>query len=189
MKREQVPVSETGHFGPFLSSALAGDVHFARFVERWRAEDRRDRRATAPFSTFPTIAAMTAEVGAPRPNEQAWKRPARERDYPTEALRSHARSAEHWAARCCTTPDELIAWMRGTSPTFSIPGPVASTTMIGRGASSAAAHVYNDDRGRPADTRLKGFNRLVDREPDGTTYELDPVPVIVTPRTLSGLDG
>jgi hypothetical protein len=184
------PVSETGQsFGPQLAVALGQSPKFTAFVQKWRAEDRRPRRAYAPerrFADFPTLDAMRERVNDLRATAPAVRPFAHEDDLwngdPAKALDDHARGVASWARRLPLQSEvALVAWLRETATTLPILGPVAS---LG-GAGSAVWAYVNDSENWSQNTRRKAFTRFVSgAEPDDTIYG---IAVEIDRRLLVGL--
>jgi hypothetical protein len=184
------PVSQTGHFGPLLASAISDSPTFATFVRDWRENDQRDRRATPRFADIDTLAEMRELYARMKSQPFAqWGHRTERREtgreasspQPGKALEDHARAPVTWGRRFGLDADELFACLRGSATELSLSGPTASMTGA---PSTAFAYVLDDDRW-PADTRRRAYVRQLKRaEPDGTVYSFK-----IDARLLSGIAG
>lgn len=181
-------------FGPWhVRENLSRSPRFQRDVERWLAEDLRERRATNRFSEYPTVEDMRAEVrtlldaderqNGRRP--RAWSKEACESNgiwtepqSPLAALEAHIAGAYRIAAEYCGASwlaDAAIGFMRGQGDLPVLGAQASSAVLFGKGASSTVAGFVEDpawskETTRRARNRAFAPGRTAD---DGTVYMID----------------
>jgi len=149
------------HMGDWLGRELERSDKFAREIERLRAADLRDRRASPRFEDFPTVEAMRAHVEASRAKSRqqrpyAWSEDRVERESfdpapnePSADLQRHARRLQTRAfyyLGASSAADALLGFVRHGGP-IPIPGAIASCPApVGAVASSTAARLTDDPR-------------------------------------------
>jgi hypothetical protein len=161
--------------GDWLGRELERSERFIRDIERWRADDRRDRRATQRFSEYASIEAMRAQV------RTAGLEPRHERDYawsddrvdrhsndpapnkPNAHLEHHARRLETRAFYYlrASNASGLLAYARGSELGLPIPGAIASLPAPAGAAASSIASRFNGDPRWSERTRNIAWTRHV----------------------------
>lgn len=175
----KAPFPERDTFGPLVASGIHRSPTFTAWARQWCEDDQHDRRATPRFADIDTLAEMRNLFAGMESHPFAhWDRDVSS-PQPGKALEDHARAPATWARKLGLDPNELVAALRGSTTTLSLPGPTASMTGA---PSTAFAYVLDDDRW-PAATRRKAYSRQLNRaEPDGTVYSFK-----YDPRLLCGL--
>jgi hypothetical protein len=191
-------------YSEWLEAVLTGSDRLRREVQHLREADARPRRATRPFIEYESLSAMqqALEDARGRGRRYGWSEGRRnaagcysDPGYAANELKAFVARIERVSSIFCGrgTADLFLGYIRGSNGMPLVGGLASAPAPIpGAGASSVAANLVGDprwsrDAGNNARLRYVGSSGAV--YDDTFLFFDDPVPVIIDPRSLSGLDG